>query len=65
MTKIGNSPNTVSKIMPGMRKFLNGELLNRSVGILKKEPSGLSIKTMPPYHAPRERNPKSAIRIDL
>ncbi len=31
--------------MPGMRKVLKGELLSKSSGILKKEPSGLRIKT--------------------
>jgi hypothetical protein len=48
MTKIGKIPKVVSKIIPGIRKDLNGELLSKSDGILKKEPSGLIIKTMPP-----------------
>jgi hypothetical protein len=49
--------------MPGIKKFLKGELFNMDKGIPNNSPEGEIIKTAPPKIAPTPRKNNKTTRI--
>jgi hypothetical protein len=55
-TKTGQIPKTINRIMPGIRKSVNGDFVNKYKGIWNRAPEGEIINTPPPNRAPIPRN---------
>ncbi|GAI92468.1 unnamed protein product [marine sediment metagenome] len=62
-TSKGNTPFIIRKIIPGIRKFLNGVPLSKSNDHSNLLPLGSLIRINPPYIAPNPRNMRRIIAI--
>lgn len=63
-----NNPFTVNRMMPGIRKLLNGEDSRNAIGICIDAPVGSKIKPPPPKIAEtplKNNNTMATIRIDF
>ena len=59
----GIMPSTLNKIIPGIKKLVNGELTNIDRGIPNNSPDGEIIKTPPPKIAPIPRRHSKKSRM--
>ena len=67
VSRMGTNPSTQNKAIPGIKKFLKGELSNIDNGIPNNSPDGEIINTAPPKiaPAPSSANKESKIYIYL
>ena len=61
----GTTPSTEKRMIPGIKKFLNGMFINSDNGSPIMPPSGEIINIMPPPIAPRAKNPIKNKKIFL